>query len=184
VRQRSSPLGDFNGIATRPAAADDRIEVGHHEGDQIIGARNASAVLTIVDRATRYLWLAAHDHPTGAYSARTTTDAVVAVLDQIPPELRRTLTWDRGSEMADHHTIAKLSGIDIYFCDPHKPWQRPVNENTNGLIHRWLPKGTDLSIHTQAGLDRIAARINTIPRRSLGWGTAADRYHHAVAMTG
>ncbi|MBK6856962.1 MAG: IS30 family transposase [Microthrixaceae bacterium] len=114
----------------------------------------------------------------------STQHALTATLETIPPELRLTLTWDRGSEMANHPAIAQATGIDIYFCDPHKPWQRPTNENTNGLIRRWLPKGTDLSIYTQADLDRIAHRINTIPRRSLGWTTAAHHYHHAVAMTG
>jgi len=183
-QQRSSPLGQFNIIHTRPAAATGRTEVGHLEGDQIIGARNRSAIITIFDRTTRHLWLARHDSPDGRYSADTTATAVTALIGQIPAGLRRTLTWDRGSEMANHPEISEATGIDIYFWDPHKPWQRPTNENGNGLIRRWLPKGTDLSVHSTEDLDRIANRINTIPRRSLGWDTAADRYHAAVAMTG
>jgi len=183
-QQRSSVLGQFNIIHNRPPAAEARAEVGHLEGDQIIGARNQSAIITLVDRKTRYLWLARHDTPNCAYTALSTQHALTATLETIPPELRLTLTWDRGSEMANHPAIAQATGIDIYFCDPHKPWQRPTNENTNGLIRRWLPKGTDLSIYTQADLDRIAHHINTIPRRSLGWTTAAHHYHHAVAMTG
>lgn len=183
-QQRSSPLGVFNTIHTRPAATDDRVEVGHLEGDQIIGARNRSAIITIFDRATRYVWLVRHDSADGRYDAHTTAAAVTAVIEQIPPVLRCTLTWDRGSEMAGHHSITDTTGIAIFFCDPHKPWQRPTNENGNGLLRRWLPKGTDLSIHTQHDLDRIAHRINTIPRRSLDWDTAAARYHAAVAMTG
>jgi IS30 family transposase len=167
-QQRSSPLGTFNIIGSRPAIAAERIELGHLEGDQIIGARNRSAIITIFDRTSRHLWLARHDHPTGGYNADTTATAVTALITQIPPGLRRTLTWDRGTEMANHPDITNATRIDIYFCDPHKPWQRPTNENGNGLIRRWLPKGTDLSTYTQDDLDRISYRINTIPRRSLG----------------
>jgi len=182
-QQRSSPLGEFNPISSRPPVAQERTEVGHLEGDLIIGARNRSAVIPIFDRTTRFLWLARHDDPDGRYNAETTKNAVIDVLEQIPAGLRRTLTWDRGSEMTEHHAIAEATGIDIYFCDAHAPWQRPTSENGNRLIRHWLPKGTDLSIYSQHDLDRIAHRINTIPRRSLGWHTAHDLYHQAVAMT-
>lgn len=176
-----SPLGEFNLICDRPAIAAERVEIGHLEGDLIIGANNRSAMVTVFDRASRYLWLA--DMPEG-YDADATLAALVELLDRIPPGLRHDLTWDQGREMARHATLAELTGIDIYFAEPHSPWQRPTNENGNGLLRRWLPKGTDLTVHTPADLRALEHRINTIPRRSLNWSTAADHYHAAVAMTG
>lgn len=116
------------------------------------------------------------------------TDAVLAalneILDRIPAPLRRTLTWDQGREMARHAELAEMTGITVYFADPHSPWQRPTNENGNGLIRRYVGKGTNLSIYTPADLRAIETRINTIPRRSIHWATAQDLYHAAVAMTG
>lgn len=178
---KPSPLGEFNLIASRPPAADARGEVGHLEGDLIVGAYNRTALATVFDRASRHLWLA--DFP-GDHSADETLAALVEILERIPGSLRRTLTWDQGREMARHAELADLCGIDIYFADPHSPWQRPTNENGNGLLRRYVGKGTDLSIYTPEDLRRIERRINTIPRRSLHWSTAHDVYHHAVAMTG
>jgi IS30 family transposase len=178
---KASPLGEFNLITARPPIADRRSEVGHLEGDLIIGSFNRSAIATVFDRASRHLWLA--DFP-ASHDAEETLAAVGEILGRIPEALRRTLTWDQGREMASHHELADLYGIDVYFAEPHSPWQRPTNENGNGLIRRWFPKSTNLAAHDPDTLRLVEHRINTIPRRSLNWDTAHDRYHAAVAMTG
>lgn len=154
----------FQPIGARPEIALARTEVGHLEGDLIVGSFNRSAIVTVFDRASRRLWLAefASDH-----GAEATLAAMVEILERIPEPLRRTLTWDQGREMARHQELAQLCGIDIYFADPHSPWQRPTNENGNGLIRRYVGKGTDLSRFTGPDLRLIEFRINTIPRRSL-----------------
>lgn len=173
-------LGEFNLISTRPAIAAERVEVGHLEGDLIVGAYNRSAIITVFDRTSRYLWLGRL--PAGK-SANSVHDAAVTLLRRIPARLRTTLTWDQGSEMARHHDLAAAVGIDMYFAEPKSPWQRPTNENGNALVRRYVGKGTDLSIYTNHDLRRIEQRINTIPRRSLNWATANDIYTAAVAMT-
>jgi transposase, IS30 family len=178
---KASPLGGFNLIGLRPPIADERTEVGHLEGDLIVGAFNRTAIATVFDRASRHLWLA--DFPED-HGADATLAALAEVLERIPERLRRTLTWDQGREMARHADLAALVGIDVYFADPHSPWQRPTNENGNGLIRRYVGKSTDLSRFTAADLRAIEHRINTIPRRSLDWSTAHNVYHAAVAMTG
>lgn len=178
---KASPLGAFTPIADRSAIAAERSEVGHLEGDLIIGSFNRSAIVTVFDRASRYCWLA--EFPS-SHDADETLAAVGEILERIPAPLRRTLTWDQGSEMARHADLAELHGIDVYFAEAHSPWQRPTNENGNGLLRRYLPKSTDLSTHRADALRTIETRINTIPRRSLNWDTATDRYHAAVAMTG
>lgn len=178
---KASPLGTFNLIHTRPPEAEARSEVGHLEGDLIIGAFNRSAIATVFDRASRHLWLA--DFP-ASHDADETLAAVGEIINRIPEPLRRTLTWDQGREMARHADLAQLWGIDVYFADPHSPWQRPTNENGNGLIRRYVGKSTNLATHPATDLRLIEYRINTIPRRSLDWDTAHDRYHAAVAMTG
>lgn len=175
--ERTGPLGRFSSIHTRPAIARLRTQVGHWEGDLIIGARNASAVVTLIDRASRYALLG--ELPLG-HTAEEVALTLTQLFDRVPHELRRTLTWDQGREMALHAEMSAYCGIETFFCDPHSPWQRPTNENFNGLIRRWLPKGTDLSVHTQEDLDVIANRVNTMPRRRLDHDTAADRYHLAV----
>ncbi len=127
------------------------------------------------------MWLAGfHDD----HGADETLAALAEILDRVPEHLRRTLTWDQGREMARHADLAELCGIDIYFAEPHSPWQRPTNENGNGLLRRYLGKGTDLGVYTPADLRAIEHRLNTMPRRSLNWSTAHDVYHAAVAMTG
>ena len=176
-----SPLGQFQVISARPAVAQDRTEVGHFEGDLILGSFNRSAIATVFDRASRHCWLAEFSSDHGA---EATLAAVAEIFERIPEALRRTLTWDRGSEMARHDELAELCGIDVYFADPHSPWQRPTNENGNGLIRRYVGKGTDLSRYDAHDLRLIEFRINTMPRRSLGWSTAHAVYHRAVAMTG
>jgi IS30 family transposase len=174
-------LGSFNLIGLRPEIAAQRIEVGHIEGDLIVGAYNRSAIATMFDRTSRYVWLTKLPH---AKSADGVLDALVRTFRRIPPHLRSTLTWDQGSEMARHLELAKRCGIDIYFAEPKSPWQRPTNENGNAIVRRYVGKGTDLSVYTTRDLRAIETRINTIPRRSLKWATANDIYTAAVAMTG
>ncbi|HYN34219.1 MAG TPA: IS30 family transposase [Ilumatobacteraceae bacterium] len=174
-------LGSFNLIGARPEIAAQRTKVGHIEGDLIVGAYNRSAIATMFDRTSRYVWLARLPH---AKNADGVLDALIATLRRIPSHLRVTLTWDQGSEMARHLELAKRCGIDIYFAEPKAPWQRPTNENGNALVRRYVGKGTDLSIYTTRDLRAIERRINTIPRRSLNWATANDIYTAAVAMTG
>jgi len=175
----SHSLGSFNPISARPAVADHRVEVGHLEGDLIVGAYNRSALITLFDRTSRHLWLAAVANKT----ADATYNSLCRTLQRIPPALRRTLTWDQGAEIARHHDITKRCGINIYIADAHSPWQRPTNENGNALVRRYVGKGTNLNTYTPRQLQAIEHRINTIPRRSLNWATAHDTYTPAVAMT-
>jgi len=178
---KAGPLGLFNLIGLRPPEADGRTVVGHFEGDLIVGSFNRSAIVTCFDRATRFVLLA--DLPEG-HNADATLAALAELFDRVPERLRRTLTWDQGREMSSHHHLTKLVGIDVFFAEPHSPWQRPTNENGNGLIRRYVGKGTNLGVYTPADLRAIETRLNTMPRRVLGWDTAADRYDAAVAMTG
>ena len=179
--RRVSPLGAFNPITARPEIASLRSEVGHFEGDLIIGTAGRSAVVTLVDRASRFNLLGDLPEDHGAESVLA---CLVELLDRVPEDLRRTLTWDQGREMARWPALVELSGIDVYFAEPHSPWQRPSNEAFNGLLRRWLPKSSDLSIYGQDDLDRISHQINTMPRRSLQWESAHDCYHRAaVALT-
>lgn len=175
----SHSLGSFNPISARPAVADHRVEVGHLEGDLIVGAYNRSALITLFDRTSRHLWLAAVANKT----ADATYNSLCRTLQRIPPALRRTLTWDQGAKIARHHDITKRCGINIYIADALSPWQRPTNENGNALVRRYVGKGTNLNTYTPRQLQAIEHRINTIPRRSLNWATAHDTYTAAVAMT-
>lgn len=175
-----SPLGLFNRIANRPEEASGRSQVGHLEGDLIIGAMSSSAIVTVADRTSRHLWLA--DLPEG-HNAPAVLAALIELVERIPAHLRRTLTWDQGREMALWADLQNAVDIDVYFADPHSPWQRPTNENTNGLIRRYVGKGTNLDVYTPADLRAIEDRINTIPRRTLKWSTAQTVYNAAVAMT-
>ena len=162
-------LGAIRPVSTRPAAAGLR-RPGHWEGDLIIGAKNRSAIVTLVCRASRFTLLA--DLPNG-HTAPDVTAALVELFERIPAHLRTTLTWDQGREMADWtDTKALIGGLTIYFCDPHSPWQRPTNENTNAILGRWLPKGTDLNAHSRTDLDRVEHDINTMPQR-LHYGKSA-----------
>lgn len=172
-------LGSFTPIADRPAIALERVEVGHFEGDLITGAYNRSAKITMFDRASRRLWL----RSTASKSADDVFTALCELLAEIPAELRRTLAWDQGSELARHLDITSVSGIDIYICDKNAPWQRPTNENGNALVRRWMPRGTDLNHINDHQCRLIEHRINTIPRRSLKWDTAIDVYHRLSAST-
>jgi transposase, IS30 family len=153
-------------ISERPAEAEDRAVPGHWEGDLILGAHNRSAVGTLVERSTRFVVLL---HLPGPHDLPAFHNAVVEAMTALPAQLRRSLAWDQGLEMRNHKQISIAADLPIYFCDPHSPWQRGTNENTNGLLRQYLPKGTDLSKQTPADLAEIARSLNGRPRKTLGW---------------
>jgi IS30 family transposase len=171
--RRSAPLTDMTLIHERPAEVLDRLQPGHWEGDLIMGASNRTAIVTLVERTFRATLLG--HLPDGRHDAATVRDAVIRALGRLPAHLRLTLTWDQGKEMAHHAEITAALGTTVYFCEPRSPWQRPTNENTNGLLRDWFPKGSDLSIHTPDDIARVQAELNARPRKILGWDTPADR---------
>jgi IS30 family transposase len=144
---------------------------GHWEGDLIIGAGGKSAIGTLVERSTRFVLLL---HLPGGYGPGQVADAMTEAMGGLPDAIRRSLTWDQGQEMSQHARIAVGADLDIYFCDPHSPWQRGSNENTNGLLRQYFPKSTDLSVHSREHLQAVADQLNTRPRKTLGWKTPAQ----------
>jgi len=174
---RTRRIPDMVNISERPAEVADRAVPGHWEGDLIVGKDSGSAIGTLVERTTRFvLLLHLPPRPDGQpdHGALAVQEAMTAKMSELPDQLLRTLTWDQGIEMTNHARIAAATGLDIYFCDPHSPWQRGSNENTNGLLRQYFPKGTDLSRWGPGYLDNIAAELNNRPRKTLAWRTPAE----------
>lgn len=172
-------IKDGVSISERPASVEDRAVPGHWEGDLIAGSKN-SYIATLVERHSRYVMLA-------KVTNRDTSSIVSALIKQsrkLPSELYKSLTWDRGKELADHKRFKLATNADVYFCDPHSPWQRGSNENTNRLLRQYFPKGTDLSVHSQAKLNAVARGLNERPRKTLEYETPAERFGACVASTG
>jgi len=171
-------LADMISIRERPASVEDRAVPGHWEGDLLCGSAN-SYIVTLVERHTRYVLLA----KVGSRDSRSVITALIDQAKRLPDELRKSLTWDRGKEMAEHKRFTLATDVAVYFCDPQSPWQRGSNENTNGLLRQYFPKGTNLSVHSQDRLDEVARQLNGRPRKTLGFETPAERFAACVAMT-
>src|SRR5262245_22144651 len=175
--ERRGQIPNMVMISDRPAAIEDRAVPGHWEGDLIMGANNSSAIGTLVERSTRFVMLLHLPHGRGAEAVR---DAMTAKILALPAALRRSVTWDQGKEMLQHAQFTIDTGIPVYFCDPHSPWQRGSNENTNGLLRQYFPKGISLRRFTAADLDAAADSLNSRPRETLGWDTPAERLNELL----
>ena len=177
--QGGGQISDAISIRERPAEADDRAVPGHWEGDLLCGGKNTQ-IATLVERHSRYVMLVKLKNKDSEQVARALAKHVL----KLPATLRRSITWDRGSELAAHKDFTVATNVRVYFCDPHSPWQRGSNENTNGLLRQYFPKGSDLSVFSQRQLDAVAHRLNQRPRMTLGWENPADTLSRAVASTG
>jgi len=171
-------IKDAISISERPASVEDRAVPGHWEGDLIAGSKN-SYIATLVERHTRYVMLAKVRNK----DTQSVVGALIKQSKQLPRELYKSLTWDRGKELADHKRFSLATNIDVYFCDPRSPWQRGSNENTNRLLRQYYPKGTDLSVYSQAQLNKVARLLNERPRKTLNFETPAERFNQCVALT-
>jgi IS30 family transposase len=171
-QDRRGLLMGMTSIEERPLSVEDRLIPGHWEGDLIKGAKNGSQVGTLVERKTLFALLVKLDRATAACTA----NGFIGVLKRVDAQMRLSLTYDQGREMADHAHLARQTGMQVYFAHPHSPWERGINENTNGLLRQYLPKGSDLSVYSQAQLDAIALKLNTRPRKSLGWKCPAELF--------
>jgi len=171
-------ITDIVSVRERPASVEDRAVPGHWEGDPLSGSKN-SHIATLVERHTRYVMLA----KVANKETQTVVSALIEQAKKLPTELYKSLTWDRGKELADHRRFTLATDIDVYFCDPQSPWQRGSNENTNGLLRQYFPKGTDLSVYSQAELNKVARQLNERPRKTLEFETPAERFNACVAST-
>lgn len=178
-RETHGRISNTISISERPASVEDRAVPGHWEGDLIFGTHN-SQIATLVERQTRYVMMA----KVSGKDTESVINALVKHAKQLPRELYASLTWDRGKEMADHQRFSLATDIKVYFCDPQNPWQRGSNENTNGLLRQYFPKGTDLSVHSQAKLNAVARQLNERPRKTLNFETPAQRFSQCVALIG
>jgi IS30 family transposase len=169
-------IKDAVSIRERPASVEDRAVSGHWEGDLIAGSKN-SFIATLVERHTRYVMLA----KVRSKDTKSVVDALIKQSKKLPQELYKSLTWDRGKELSGHKKFTLATDIDVYFCDPHSPWQRGTNKNTNRLLRQYFPKGTDLSQHSQAKLNAVARQLNERPRKTLAYETPAERFGACVA---